>query len=452
MKDLVIIGSGPGGYVAAIRAAQLGLDTAIVEKENLGGVCLNKGCIPTKALLHSTEIIESIEEASASGITVSGYEVDVKKIINRKDNIVKKLTSGIGFLLQNNKVEIIKGQADIKDKNTVTVGNQEIKTQNIIIATGSEVAMPPIPGSDNDLVMVSDDALKLDTSIKSIAVIGGGVIGLEFATYFNSLNTEVHVVEMLDRILPPADKDISSELEATIKKKGIKVYTKAKVKEIIKDGIIIEKDGKENTINVDKVLVCAGRVPDTGSIDCNKLGIKMDRKSIIVNEKGQTSISNIYAIGDVTGGILLAHKASYEGERAVEHIAGKKLSKYSQVIPSCVFSSPEVAFIGLTEQECILNKIEYSVGNFPYDANGKCLAEGAKGFVKVITDKRYGEILGVHIMGKHACELIMQAAIAIANELTVDELIHTIHPHPSVTETIHEAYLASLERAIHIPN
>ena len=453
MKDIIVIGGGPGGYVAAIRAAQLGLDTVVVEKEHFGGVCLNKGCIPTKALLQSADLLESIKSAADFGINVKGFDVDVNTIQTRKAAIINRLVSGIKYLLRENKVETIEGEAKIIDKNTVLVdGEKTIQAKNIIIATGSSIAKPPIDGMDNDNVIFSDEALNLSEIPKSIAIIGGGVIGIEFASYFNAMGAEVCVVEMLENIIPNADGEISSEMAARLRKRGIKILTGTQVKKILPDGIIVAKDGKEEKINSEKVLVSVGRTPDTSGIDCEKLGIKKNGRAIATDKNFATSIPNIYAIGDVIGGMMLAHKASAEGIAVVEHIAGLKHRFNADNIPSCVYSSPEIAFVGKTEELCKKENIKYKVGKFFYEGNGKALVEGQKGFIKVIVSEEYGEILGVHIIGKYACEMIMQGSIARTNELTAEELVYTIFPHPSVSEIFNEAFSNALGRAIHSKN
>lgn len=455
MKDVTIIGGGPGGYVAAIRGAQLGLAVTLVEKDLLGGVCLNRGCIPTKTLLHSAEIVETIKEAKECGITVSSYNIDYKKIIDRKSQVSKRLRGGIEFLLKSNNVEVIKGEARIVDKNTVKVGDLEIKTKNIIIATGSSIIKPPIPGMNGKNVIFSDEALEMDVLPQSLAIIGGGVIGVEFACHFSSMGVKVAIIELLDRIIVNADSEVSAEMTKALKKRSVDVMTSTKLCEIKEDGVVVEAAGEQKELKFDKVLVCIGRKANVANFGAEELGIKTEKRGISTDDYLTTNIDNIYAIGDVNGRLMLAHKASEDGILVVENIAAgaKKHSSKGMAVPSCIFGSPEIAMVGMSEDECRDKKLDYLVGKFSYEANGKALAEAAaKGFIKVLVGKQYHEILGVHIIGKHACEMIMEGALAIQNELTAEEIVNTIHPHPSVSEIYNEAFRAALKIAIHAKN
>ncbi len=457
MKDVVIIGGGPGGYVAAIRAGQLGLDTTIIEKDLVGGVCLNRGCIPTKTLLHSAEIVETIKEAGDCGINVTFTPdmIDYEKIVNRKTQVSARLRGGIEQLFKMNGVEYIKGEAKIKDAKTVVVGDQEIETKNIIIATGSSIVKPPIPGLDGENVMFSDEALELTVLPASIAVVGGGVIGIEFACLFSSMGVKVTVVEFLPRIAATADSDISAEMQKQLKRRGVTVMTSTKVCEIKPGAIVVEANGETKEIECEKVLVCTGRRANVTGFGAEELGIATEKRGITVDDYCETNIPNVYAIGDVNGKLMLAHKASEDGIVVVENIAaGKKVhSCKDMVVPSCIYGSPEIAQVGKTEDQLKDEGVAYIVGRFDYMASGKAQAENApKGFIKVLVAEDDHKVLGVHVIGKHACEMIMEATVAITNKLTAEQVIASVHPHPSVSEIFSEAFNNAFKRAIHTRN
>jgi len=458
--DVVIIGGGTGGYVAAIKAAQLGLKTILMEKDKLGGVCLNWGCIPTKALVSTAELINHLQRAGEFGIQVKDYSIDFPAIMKRKEMITWRLSSGVEQLLKANQVRVIKGEGQIIKPGTVEVtdaaGKKEIiKTKNIIIATGSKVMRLPIPGIDNEGVITSDGALSLSELPSRMVIIGGGVVGIEFAGIFKTLGVEVTVVEMLPRILLPIDEEIAFRLTQVLKRKGIEILTDSKVKEIKKNHqnleVLISTSDGEKKLETEKVLLAAGRVPELGNIDVQSLGIELDKGAIKVDEKMMTNIPGIYAVGDVVGKIMLAHVASREGIVAVENIAGKKVLMDYKVVPNCVFSMPEVASVGLTEEEARKENSNIKVSKFPFIANGKALGMGeTEGMVKIIADADTSELLGFHILGAHASDLIAEGTLALSVEATAFEIVNTIHAHPTLAETIAEAAEGITGKPIHI--
>jgi len=459
--DVVIIGGGPGGYVSAIKAAHLGLDVALVEKDKLGGVCLNRGCIPTKALVSTAELLNHLQRGGEFGIQVKDYSIDFPAIMKRKDLITQRLSSGVGQLMKANQVRVVRGEGQIIEPGKVevadTAGQKEIiKTKNIIMATGSSVMRLPIPGIDIEGVITSDEALSLSELPSRMLIIGGGVVGIEFAGIFRALGVKVTVVEMLPRILLPIDEEIARRLTQLLKRKGIEILTDCKVKEIKKNNQNLEVlvstiDGEEKKLETEKVLLAAGRVPELGNIDVQRLGIKLDGKAIKVDEKMRTNIPGIYAVGDVVGKIMLAHVASREGIVAVENIAGKEVLMDYKVVPNCVFSMPEVASVGLTEEEARTENSNIKVSKFPFMANGKALGMGeAEGMVKIIADGDSLELLGVHILGAHASDLIAEGTLALSMEATAEEIVNTIHAHPTLAEAIAEAAEGIIGKPIHL--
>jgi len=453
--DITIVGAGPGGYVAAIQAAKSGAKVALVEKENIGGTCLNRGCIPTKAFVRSSEVFKNLKESETYGLTAENISVDINKVVSRKNEVVKQLVSGIEYLIDKNNILLFKGEGDILDNHTVFTknGNKEttIHTKNIIIATGSESSLIPLKGVDSPNVLTSKEMLDLKEMPKKLVVVGGGVIGMEFAFVFNNFGVDVTVVEYLDDILATLDTDISSEITTIAEEKGIKVYTSSKVEEIIdtedkQSVVVFSKEDKKHYVTADKILLAVGRKPNITGIDSKKLGIELNDKGrgIKVNEKMQTNIPNIYAIGDVTNTVQLAHVASHQGIVAVENILGNDEKMNYDVIPSAIFTDPEIAVVGMSEKEAEKQNIEITVGKFPFAANGKALTLGeSQGFVKIIKDKSTNVILGASIIGPHATDLIHELALAIKNELKAADIIKTIHAHPTTSEAIHEATLAS---------
>jgi len=458
--DVVIIGGGPGGYVAAIKAAHLGLKAVLVEKDKLGGVCLNRGCIPTKALVSTAELLNHLQRAEEFGIQVKDYSFDFPAIMKRKEMIAQRLSSGVGQLMKANQVRVVRGEGQIVEPGIVEVTDAEgkkevIKTKNIIIATGSKVMRLPIPGIDSEGVITSNEALSLSELPSRILIVGGGVVGIEFAGIFRALGVEVTVVEMLPRILLPIDEEIARRLTQLLKRKGIEILTDCKVKEIKNTNqnleVLVSTNNGEKKLETEKVLLAAGRVPELGNIDIQKLGIELDGKAIKVDEKMRTNIPGIYAVGDVVGKIMLAHVASREGIIAVENISGKEILMDYKVVPNCVFSMPEVASVGLTEEEARKENNNIKVSKFPFMANGKALGMGeAEGMVKIIADGDTLELLGVHILGVHASDLIAEGTLALSMEATAFEIVNTIHTHPTLAETIAEAAEGIIGKPIHL--
>lgn len=463
---ILVIGGGPGGYVAAIRAAQLGASVTVIEKEHLGGTCLNIGCIPTKCLLHSAELVEDIKNQGADiGVKVTGVEVDFPQVIAHKNAVSKKLTGGIGALFKMNKVAKVDGEASFIGPRKLSVkkadGTVETMTADaIIVATGSVNSQPPIPGlKENPNCIDSTGALSLEKLPKSMVVIGGGVIGLELACAYAAFGTKITVVEALDHMLPMLDGDLTDIGVAHMKKMGMEFHLECPVQAVEASPVGAKvvcrnKAGETVSFEAEKVLVAIGRKANTASLNLEAGGLKNDRGRIIVNEKMETSVSGVYAIGDcVLGYAQLAHTASAMGEVAAENIMGLSAVYDESTNPTCVYIEPEAASVGLTEEQAKAKGIDYKVGRFPMSANGKALIlNGGEGLVKIIAGAKYGEVLGMHIIGPRATDLIAEGALAIRLEATVDELISTIHSHPTVTETLREAALNVEKRAIHTKN
>ena len=457
---MVIIGGGVGGYVSAIKSAQSGLKAFLIEKERIGGVCLNWGCIPTKTLVGSAELLKNIQKADEFGIQVKDYSIDFSAIMNRKEMVSRRLSSGVEQLMKANRVNIIKGNGQILKPGIIEVtpneGEKEIvKAKNIIIATGSKSMKVPIPGIENEGVMTSNGALSLAKLPDKMIIIGGGVVGIEFACIYNAFGVDVTVIEMLPRILFSIDEEIVGKLALTLKRKGIKVFTHCMVKKIKKNGkyleVYISTSEREQKLETEKVLAAMGRVPDTGNINIQGIGIELDGKAIKVDETMRTNISGIYAVGDVVGKVMLAHVAAREGIVAVENILGNRTIMDYRFIPNCVFSSPEVASVGLTESEAREKYSNIKVSKFPYVANGKALAMGEKeGMVKMIAQGDSNEILGVHIFGAHASDLIAEGTLSLSLEATAEEIATTIHAHPTLTEMMAEAAEGIIGKPIHI--
>jgi dihydrolipoamide dehydrogenase len=451
--DLIVIGGGPAGYVAAIKASQLGATVAVVEKDVLGGTCLNRGCIPTKAYLKNAEIIEEIKGANKRGIMLKNPEVDVDMpaVVKMKNRIVKRLTTGVGSLLKSYGVEVFKGSGIIEAEKVVRIeGNEAIQGKSIIVASGSKVARIPIPGIESEHVLSSDDILVMKEIPQSLTIIGGGVVGVEMALIFSAFGAKVNVVEMEPRLLPFMDKDISQFIEKLLKDKKVSFYTNTRLEKITED-----KEGLQfslsfgETLTSQKALLSIGRIPDLDVIGDQP--IKTEKGCIVVNEFQETNVVGIFAAGDVTGQKMLAHAAFKLGEIAAENALGAKKKADMRFVPSVVYSLPEVASVGLNEDE-IPSDRPFSVGRFPLMANGRALAVGeAGGFVKVITDKKYGEVLGVHIAGPGASEIINEAAALMAMEITSHEIAEIIHGHPTIGEAFMEATADSLDKCIHLP-
>ena len=452
--DVVVIGGGPAGYVAAIRAAQVGGKVAVVEKSELGGTCLNRGCIPTKTFLKNAEIIEGIEMSSKRGIILENekFTVDMPKVVSLKNEIVKTLTNGVQGLLKSNSIKIFKGVGKInKDKDVVINGEEVLRTNKIILAGGSKVGSVNIPGIESKRVLTSDDILDLKELPKSLAVIGGGVVGVELGQAYLSFGSEVTVIEMMDRIVPGVDREASETLRKALEKKGMKILTSSKIKEITDEGdkLRIKLEDKEDVV-AEKALLSIGRVPDLEAV--GELDLEMERGKIKVDKYMETSVKGVYAPGDINGIKMLAHAAFRMGEVAAENaILGNHREIKLETTPSAIYTIPEVGMVGLTEEEA-KEKYDINIGKFAFVGNGRALASGdTTGFVKVIADKKYGEILGVHIVGQSAAEIINEASSLMAMEITVDEVIKTIHGHPTFSEALFEACADVLGEAIHLP-
>ncbi|EJO5349035.1 dihydrolipoyl dehydrogenase [Clostridium botulinum] len=460
---LVVIGGGPGGYVAAIRGAQLGAEVTLIEKEKLGGTCLNVGCIPTKVLLHSSELLNEIKEAKTLGIEINEeVKVNWPQLQNRKTTVVNTLVSGVSSLLEHNKVKVINGTATFEGKNSIKVTKDQGKSENIqfdnvIISSGSIPFIPTIEGRELEGVMDSTGALSLDSIPKSMVIIGGGVIGIEFANIFNSLGCKVTVIEMLPFILPPVDREISEILKEKLKGDGIDIYNNCKVTKVEKSNenlnVSFEENNSKLNIDTEKVLIAVGRRANISNLNLESMGISTEKGCILVNDSMETNIKGIYAIGDCTGKNMLAHVASDQGIIAVENIMGKHKKMDYKTVPACVYTKPELASVGLTEEQAKQKGIDYKVGNFPLIYNGKSLImNDTEGLIKIIADKKYEEVLGVHILGPRATDLITEAALALRLEATLEEIITTVHAHPTIGEAMKEAALAVNKEAIHMVN
>ena len=465
-KSVIVIGGGPGGYVAAIRAAQLGAEVTVVEKQYLGGTCLNVGCIPTKCLLHSAELVEQIKtQGKEIGVEVEGVKVNFPQVIAHKNAISKQLTSGVAGLLKLNKVKKVDGTAKFTGEKQLEVtkadGSKETMTADaIIVATGSVNAQPPIPGlKENPNCIDSTGALSLEKLPQTMVVIGGGVIGLELACAYAAFGTKITVVEAMDHMLPMLDGDLTKIGVAHMKKMGMDFHLECPVQSVESSPVgakvvCKDKSGKTVSFEAEKVLVAIGRKANTAGLDLAAGKIDNDKGRILVNDKMETNVPGVYAIGDcVFGHAQLAHTASAMGEVASENICGLEAHYCEKTNPTCVYMEPEAASVGLTEEQCKAQGIAYKVGKFPMSANGKALIlNGGEGLVKIIAGAEYGEILGMHIIGPRATDLIAEGALAIEGEMTLDEIVDTIHSHPTVTETMREAALNAEKRAIHTKN
>ncbi|MCX7884448.1 MAG: dihydrolipoyl dehydrogenase [Caloramator sp.] len=460
--DIGIIGAGPGGYTAAIRAAQLGAKVCLIEKDSVGGTCLNRGCIPTKALYKNADVLNLLKNIDEFGIKVDDYSIDIEKIHERKQNIVKNLSQGITQLIKTNCIDYFEGNASIFDRNKIEVDfnngkKEKIECRNIIIASGSK---PNIPNflSNVEGLYTSEEILNFSSIPENLAIIGGGVIGMEFACIFNALGSKVTVFEFMPSIISNIDSEITKRLNIILKKKGIEINTATKVKRIEKnsDGYILYAEGKKGEfyINVNKVLVSTGRIPNVEGLNLNSIGIEYDNKGIKVDDNYETNIKGIYAIGDVNGISMLAHAASHQGINVVERILIKNIVPHGNIIPSCIFTFPEIASTGITEDEAKSNNKNYKVSKFMFGANGKALTLGeAEGIVKVIAvkedDNEY-KIAGVHIIGPHASDLIHEGILAVENKMTINQIKKAIHVHPTLSEAFYEAVMGINEEAIHM--
>lgn len=459
--DLIVLGSGPGGYVAAIRASQLGLKTAIVEAEELGGICLNWGCIPTKALLKSAQVFEYISHASDYGIQVSGAEADFTGMVKRSRGVADGMSKGVQFLMKKNKIEILSGWGKIQPGKKVEVADKDGKktvyaADHIIIATGARARELPTLKIDNEKVIGYRKAMTLEKQPKSMVVVGSGAIGVEFAYFYNSIGTKVTIVEFMDRIVPVEDEEVSKALEKIYKKSGITIMTSSEVTKVDTKGagckVTVKTAKGEDVLECDVVLSAAGVVSNLENIGLEEVGILVDKGKIQVNDYYQTNMPGYYAIGDVVPGPALAHVASAEGIICVEKIAGHhpEALDYGN-IPGCTYCSPEIASVGMTEAKAKAAGYEVRIGKFPFSASGKASAAGAKdGFVKLVFDKKYGELLGAHLIGANVTEMIAEVVAIRKLETTGIELIKTVHPHPTMSEAIMEAAAAAYDEVIHL--
>ncbi len=461
--DLAVLGGGPGGYVAAIRASQLGFKTVIIDKANLGGICLNWGCIPTKALLKNVEVLETVKNAGEFGITIDNYSVDFSKIIKRSRDISEKISKNVEMLMKKNKIERIRGFGKIISKNQIDVfgeNEEKIETVNfdkLIIATGARPKQFPSIPIDRKRIITSTEAMILPEQPKEMIIIGAGAIGVEFAYFYNVLGTKVTIVELMENILPVEDKEVSETLEKIFKKKGITIHTKTKVNKAEVKGdkveVIVEKDGKETTLTADIVLSAIGVTGNISGFGLEELGVEIFKEHIKVDKSTyQTNVENIYAIGDVIGPPWLAHVASAEGITCVEKMKGlNPVPVDYSTIPGCTYCHPQVASVGLTEAKAKEKGYQIKVGKFPFMASGKAFAIGERdGFVKVIFDEKYGELLGAHIIGEEATELIAEFTLAKSMEAVHENILKTVHAHPTLSETIMESVAQAYGEAIHI--
>jgi dihydrolipoamide dehydrogenase len=458
--DLIILGSGPGGYVAAIRASQLGLKTAIIEKESLGGICLNWGCIPTKALIKSAEVFDYLKHAEDYGLKIKEYDKDFNAVVNRSRNVANTMSKGVNFLMKKNKIDVIIGHGTLLPEKKVLVQSEneekEVSAEHIIIATGARARELTNLKPDGEKIIEYRKAMTLEKQPKKMVIVGSGAIGVEFAYFYNAMGTEVTIVEYQPRIVPVEDEDISKQMEKIFVKSGIKVLTSSEVKEVQENGktlkLIIEKDGKSSDIDADVVLSAVGIKANIENIGLEELGVNVENDKIVVDSFYNTNVPGYYAIGDVTGGQSLAHVASAEGIICVEKIAGLDVDKLDyENIPGCTYSQPEIASVGLTELQAKEKGYELKVGKFPFTASGKAQASGTPdGFIKVIFDAKYGEWLGCHMIGSGVTDMIAEAVLGRKLETTGHEVLKSVHPHPTMSEAVMEAVADAYGEVIHL--
>lgn len=459
--DVIVIGSGPGGYVAAIRASQLGFKTAIIERESLGGICLNWGCIPTKALLKSAQVFEYLNHAEEYGIKVQGGEADFNAIVKRSRGVAEGMSKGIQFLMKKNKIDVIMGTAKIKKGGKTEVkgpdgSTKEYTAKHTILATGARSRELPNLPQDGKKIIGYRQAMSLDKQPESLVVVGSGAIGVEFAYFYNAIGTKVTIVEYLDKIVPVEDEDVSKQLERSLKKAGINIMTGAEVQSVDTSGKISKVQIKTSkgveTIEAETVLSAVGITPNIENLGLEEVGVKTDKGRVLVDEFYKTNIDGVYAIGDIVPGQALAHVASAEGILCVEKIKGLQVEPINyNNIPGCTYCSPEVASVGYTEKAAKEAGHEVKVGKFPFSASGKASAAGAKdGFVKVIFDAKYGEFLGAHLIGANVTEMIAEVVVARKLETTGHEIIKSVHPHPTMSEAIMEAAADAYDEVIHL--
>jgi dihydrolipoamide dehydrogenase len=463
--DVLIIGSGPGGYVTAIRASQLGLKTAIVEREALGGICLNWGCIPTKALLKSGEVYEQLGHLADYGLSVEGRAFDFAKVVDRSRKVAKQLSSGVAFLMKKHKIEVIDGTAKLEKgspapKVVVALragGSRTIEAKNVILATGARARTIPAIGlePDGERIWTYREAMVPKTCPKSMVVIGSGAIGIEFASFYKALGAEVTVIEALDRILPVEDEEVSAAARKAFERRGLQFRVGAKVSKLAKTktgvSVAIEVGGKAEALEAEIAIVAVGIDGNVENIGLEALGVKVDRGHVSIDEHCATNVPGLYAIGDVAGPPWLAHKASHEGVHCVEHIAGIKSNGLKSPIPGCTYATPQIASVGLTEAAAKAKGIEVKVGRFPFRVNGKAIAAGeTEGFVKTVFDAKTGALIGAHMIGGEVTEMIQGFVIAMTMEATEAELMATVFPHPTMSEAMHEASLDAFGQVLHL--
>ncbi|WP_372754560.1 dihydrolipoyl dehydrogenase [Mariniflexile sp.] len=454
--DIIVLGSGPGGYVTAIRASQLGFKTAVVEKENLGGVCLNWGCIPTKALLKSAQVFEYLKHAGDYGLSVKDYDKDFNAVVSRSRGVADGMSKGIEFLMKKNKIDVIKGYGKLKPGKKIDVDGTEYSADHIIIATGARSRELPSLPQDGKKVIGYREAMSLPNQPKKMIVVGSGAIGVEFAYFYNSMGTEVTIVEYLPNIVPVEDEDVSKQLEKSFKKSGINIMTSAEVTKVDTSGegvkATVKTNKGEEVLEADIILSAVGIKTNIENIGLEDVGIVVDRDKILVNNFYQTNIPGYYAIGDVTPGQALAHVASAEGILCVEKIAGQHVEALDYGnIPGCTYCTPEIASVGLTEKQAKEKGLDIKVGKFPFSASGKASAGGNKdGFVKVIFDAKYGEWLGCHMIGAGVTDMIAEAVLGRKLETTGHEVLKAVHPHPTMSEAVMEAVAAAYDEVIHL--
>jgi dihydrolipoamide dehydrogenase len=463
--DVIVIGSGPGGYVTAIRASQLGMSVAIVERELLGGICLNWGCIPTKALLKSAEVYEQLDHLADYGLMVEKRGFDFTKVVERSRKVSAQLNAGVGYLMKKHKIEVIEGTARLEKgslapKVVVALkagGSRTVTAKSVILATGARARTIPAVGlePDGERVWTYREALVPKAAPKSLIVIGSGAIGIEFASFYRALGADVTVIETLPRILPVEDEEVSKAAHKAFEKRGLKFRVPASVKKLTRSktgvAVEIEAGGKTETLTAEVAIVAVGIVGNVEDLGLETLGVKIDRTHIVTDSHGGTGVAGLYAIGDVAGPPWLAHKASHEGVHCIEHIAGLKPTNINAPIPGCTYSTPQIASIGLTEAQAKEQGIEAKVGRFPFKVNGKAIASGeTEGFVKTVFDAKTGALIGAHMIGAEVTEMIQGFALAMTLEATEAELQATVFPHPTMSEAMHEASLDAYGKVLHI--
>ncbi|GHV37122.1 dihydrolipoyl dehydrogenase [Synergistales bacterium] len=460
-RKIAIVGGGPGGYVAAIRASQLGASVTLIEKDSVGGTCLNRGCIPTKVLLKTARLLDDIKNSDIFGVRVKNAELNWEGLTKRKDEVIDHFVAGVTSLLKGNNVEVLHGKARMRSSRALEIFLPDgairiLETDSIILALGSLPTVPPIPGLDLSGILTSNEALSLDRPPRSMMVIGGGVIGVELASAFASFGADVTIVEVAEEILPRYDADLVTLLRATLKRKGIKIETSSRVlkvdphDDIYRVALESGEGAGKKVVDVEKVLVCVGRRPNTKDLNLDNLSVKTDRGRIVVDEKMSTSLDGVYAIGDCASQFMLAHVASTEGEVAAENAMGRDAKMSYAVIPSGVYTEPEMAIVGISEKEAVEKGLNAKVGRFSLSSNSRAVIQGQpQGMVKIVADGSTGEIWGAQMFAPDATDLVMEIALAMRSEATLDEVIATIHAHPTVSESIREASLDVFQRAIH---